>query len=87
MQSSRHERRKLELFHTYSTEGEKRGENVEQKHQRGTEEWEKERKSCEIFSTGTQQVVKSARQGYGLITMTNGCRLYRTYINVHFIFT
>lgn len=41
---------------------------MEQKHQRATEEAVKREKSCEIFSARSQQVVKSALQGYGFIT-------------------
>lgn len=42
---------------------------MEQKHQRAIEEGVK---SCEIFSMRSQQVVKSAMQDYGFITMNNG---------------
>lgn len=44
---------------------------MEQKHQRAIEEGVKREKSCEIFSMRSQQVVKSAMQGYGFITMNN----------------
>lgn len=54
----------------------KEEKNVEQKHQRAIEEGVKMEKSCEIFSTKSQQVVKSAMQGYGFITMNNGWCLY-----------
>lgn len=54
----------------------KEEKNVEQKHQRAIEEGVKREKSCEIFSTKSQQVVKSAMQGYGFITMNNGWCLY-----------
>lgn len=64
------------LFHSYSKEDEKGGKNVEQKHQRAIEEGVKRKKSCEIFSTRSQQVVKSAMQGYGFISMNNGWCLY-----------
>lgn len=64
------------LFHSYSREDENGGKNVEQKHQRAVEEGLKREKGCEIFSTSSQQVVKSAMQGYGFITMNNGWCLY-----------
>lgn len=57
------------LFRRYSREDEKGGKNLEQKHQRAIQEGVKREKSCEIFSTRSQQVVKSAVQGYGFIAM------------------
>lgn len=64
------------LFHSYSREDEKGGKNVEQKHQRVKEEGVKREESCEIFSATSLQVVKSAMQGYGFITVNNGWCLY-----------
>ena len=49
---------------------------MEQKHQRATEEGVKREKSSEIFSTRSQQVVKSATPGYGFITINNARCLY-----------
>lgn len=44
---------------------------MEQKHQRSIEEGVKREKSCKIFSTRSQQVVKSVMQGYGFISSYN----------------
>lgn len=62
------------LFHSDSREDGER-KNVEQKHQRATEEGVKREKGCEIFSTESQQVVKSAMGGWAFIAMNSGRRL------------
>lgn len=73
------------LFHSYSREDEKGGKNVEQKHQRAIEEGVKREKRSEIFNTRSQQVVKSAVQGYGFIAINNGWCLYLWNLVIFFL--
>ena len=71
MQSFEHERQKPKDYSVAIPQRAKKGrmwnKNIKEEKEKG----EKREKRRKIFSMRDQQVVKSAMQGYGLITMTN----------------